>query len=76
MSLTTRTPLMSDSADMSLWPKIEYVHIFAYFITRPGTYTQQELVPWKQMEAYNYFESGHERFCVCCLEQAKRETYS
>ena len=27
--------------DMSLWPRIEYGHIFGYFIKRPGTYTQQ-----------------------------------
>ena len=49
------------SSDMTSWPKIEYGHIFAYFITRPGTYMQQELVSWKQMEAYNYFQSGYVR---------------
>ena len=46
------------NSDMINWPKIEYGHIF---ITRSGTYTQQELVSWKQMEAYNYFESGYVR---------------
>ena len=49
------------NSDMTSWPKIEYGHIFAYFITRPGTYTQQELVSWKQLEAYNYFQSGYVR---------------
>ena len=69
---------------MTSWPKIEYGHIFAYFITRPATYTQQELVSWKQMEAYNYYESGHVRKVVygvwhwqkevCCPEgQGKPE---
>jgi hypothetical protein len=52
-------------SDMTRWPKIEYGHIFAYFITRPGTYTQQELISWKQMEAYNYFQSGHVRTVLC-----------
>ena len=51
--------------DMAKWPKIEYGHIFSYFITRPGTYTQQELVAWKQMEAYNYFQSGYVRTVLC-----------
>ena len=52
---------------MTSWPKIEYGHIFAYFITRPATYTQQELVSWKQMEAYNYYESGHVRKVLCMV---------
>ena len=70
LSLDGGDPYSSDkrfSSDMTLWPKIEYSHIFAYFITRPGTFTQQELVPWKQMEAYNYmyFESEHVRTVLC-----------
>ena len=47
--------------DMSLWPPLEYGHIFCYFIQRPGVYTQQELMQWKSLEAYNYFDSGHVR---------------
>ena len=35
---------------------MEYGHIFAYFITRLGTYTQEELISWKQLEAYNYLD--------------------
>ena len=31
-------------SDTIRWPKIEYGHVFAYFITRPGTYTQEELL--------------------------------
>ena len=53
-------------SDMTLWPRIEYGHIFAYFIVRPGTYTQQQLLSWKQMEAYNYFESGYVREVLRC----------
>ena len=49
------------SLDMTSWPRIEYGHIFGYFITRSGTYTQQELLSWKQLEAFNYFESGYVR---------------
>ena len=47
--------------DMSKWPKIEYGNIFAYFITKPGIYTQEQLLSWKQMDAFNYFQSGHVR---------------
>ena len=49
------------SSEMSLWPSIEYGHIFTYYISRPGTYTQEQLISWKQLEAYNYFQSGHVR---------------
>ena len=47
--------------DMSSWPPLEYGHIFCYFVQRPGVYTQQELMQWKSLEAYNYFQSGHVR---------------
>ena len=47
--------------DMTLWPPVEYGHIFCYFIQRPGVYTQQQLIQWKSLEAYNYFKSGHVR---------------
>ena len=47
------------NADMSNWPSVEYGHIFSYYISRPGTFTQEELLSWKQMDAYNYFMSGH-----------------
>ena len=49
----------TDSADMSIWPSIKYGHIISYYIGRPGTFTQEELLSWKQMDAYNYFMSGH-----------------
>ena len=61
------------NSDMTSWPKIEYGHIFAYFVTRPGTYTQQELVSWKQMEAYNYFESGYVRTVLCTTFAAGKD---
>ena len=47
--------------DMAQWPAVEYGHIFCYFVERPGVYTQQELLQWKSLEAYNYFKSGHVR---------------
>lgn len=47
--------------DMCLWPPVEYGHIFCYFIERPGVYTRKQLLQWKSMDAYNYFQSGHVR---------------
>ena len=47
--------------DMSHWPPIEYAcHIFCYFVDRPGVYTRQQMLQWKQLDAYNYFTSGFE----------------
>ncbi len=43
-------------ADMTTWPTIEYGHIFVYFIRRPGVYSQEQLMSWKQLEAFNYFQ--------------------
>lgn len=48
-------------SDMSGWPSIEYGHIFSYLITRPGVYTLEQLLSWKQLEGYNYFQSNHVR---------------
>ena len=45
--------------NMSLWPKVECRHIFAYFVDRPGVYTQQQLLSWKQLKSYNYFQNGY-----------------
>ena len=44
--------------DMTAWPPLEYGHIFTYFIRCPGLYTQEQLLSWKQLEAYNYFQNG------------------
>ena len=41
--------------DLTLWPAVEYGHIFGYFVARPGLYTQEQLLAWKQLESYNYF---------------------
>ena len=49
------------------WPKIEYRHIFAYFISRPGTCMQEQLLSWKQLEAYNYFQNGYVRTVLCLV---------
>ena len=45
--------------NMSLWPEVEYGHISTYFIERPGVCTQQQLLSWKQLESYNYFQNGY-----------------
>ena len=47
--------------NMTLWPAVEYGHIFGYFITRPGLYTQEELLAWKQLDTYNYFQTEYVR---------------
>ena len=49
------------SSDVRYWPKIEYGDIFSYFISRPGTFTLQQLTSWRQLEAYNYFKNNHVR---------------
>ena len=45
--------------DMTLWPPVEFGHFFCYFVERSGVYTKRELMQWKSLEAYNYFQSGH-----------------
>ena len=47
--------------DMATWPPLEYDYIFGYFIRRPGVYTQEQLLSWKQLDAYNYFQNGYVR---------------
>ena len=37
------------------------VTFFCYYIERPGVHTGRELMQWKSLEAYNYFQSGHIR---------------
>ena len=44
---------------MAGWPPVEYGRIFAYFITRHGVYTLEQLLCWKQLEGYNYFQSNY-----------------
>jgi len=46
---------------MTKWPSVEYGHTFCYYIEHPGVYTRQQLMQWKSMEAFNYFQSGHVR---------------
>ena len=45
-------------SDMVGWPNIEYGHIFSYLIARPGAYTLEQLLSWKQLEGYR---SNHVR---------------
>ena len=47
--------------DMTGWHPVEYGHIFAYFIVRPGVYTLEQLLSWKQLVGYNYFHSNYVR---------------
>ena len=49
------------ACDMTLWPPLEYGHIFCHFIERPGVYTKRQLLQWKSLDSYNYFQSGHVR---------------
>ena len=41
------------SDDMTLRPPVEFGNIFGYFVSRPGLYTQEQLLAWKQLDAYN-----------------------
>ena len=43
---------------MSLWPPVEYGHIFCYFLF---LLYKKELTNWKSLEAYNYFQKGRVR---------------
>ena len=55
--------------DVTKWPPVEYGHIFCYFIERPGLYTRRQLMQWKSLDAYNYFQSGHVRpVRIWCLK--------
>ena len=45
--------------NMASWPRIEYNHVFACFISKLGNYTQEQLVSCKQLDAYNYFQVGY-----------------
>ena len=49
------------NTDMTSWPPLEYGRIFGYFITRPGVYTLEQLLSWKQLDGYNYFQSNYVR---------------
>ncbi|XP_019861952.1 PREDICTED: uncharacterized protein LOC109590481 [Amphimedon queenslandica] len=53
------------TSEMRNWPNLEFGHIFTYFVTRPGLFTQEQLMSWKQLEAYNYYKSGHVRTIFC-----------
>ena len=47
--------------DLTSWPAIEYEHIFGHLITRSGLCMQEQLLAWKQLDLYNYFQSGYVR---------------
>ena len=45
--------------DVTAYPPLEYGHIFTYIIKRPGLYTKEWLLEWKQLQVYNYFLNGY-----------------
>lgn len=57
---------------MDLWPPVEFGHIFCYFVERPGVFTKSELMQWKSLEAFNYFQSGHVRTVKVYKAQSSR----
>ena len=59
--------------DMTKWPAVEYGHIFGYFVTRPGLYTQEQLLAWKQLDAFNYFQSGYVRTILVWVQPSAFE---
>ena len=46
---------------LSNWPQMKFGHIFTYSVSWSGMYTQEELLSWKQMDAYAYFQAGYVR---------------
>ena len=44
----------------------------AYFIRRPRVYTQEQLLSWKQLDAYKYFQSGYVRTVYLAIVYAQR----
>ena len=41
---------------LSNWPQTEFGLIFTSFLSRACVYTQKQLLSWKQMDAYIYFQ--------------------
>ena len=48
---------------LTTWPCTEFGHIFDYLVSGPGLYPQEELLSWKQLDAFNYmyFKTGYVR---------------
>ena len=40
----------------------EFGHIFCYTFKQPEVFTKRELMQWKSLQAYSYFQNGHVRF--------------
>ena len=51
---------LSDSFFCLSWPAVKYGHCII-FIRRPDLYIQEELLAWKLLDAYNYFQNGYVR---------------
>ena len=61
--------------DMKKWPNLEYGNIFCYFVERPGVYTRQQLLSWKQLDAYNYFQNGYVRTVLTMSYSTGKSSY-
>ena len=59
--LYTKESMAKFETGITGWPPVEYGLIFAYFIACPGVYTLEQLLSWKQLVGYNYFQSNYVR---------------
>ena len=39
--------------NVSLWPPVEFGHIYMYLVDTPGEFTKEKLKTYKSLEAYN-----------------------
>ena len=46
------------STELVSWSKMEYEDILSYFISRPSTFTLQQLSSWIELKAYNYYKDN------------------
>ncbi|KAM3914026.1 uncharacterized protein RB166_019203 [Leptodactylus fuscus] len=44
--------------DCTLWPTVQWPHLYDYLVKSPGPYTGESLKAFKSLEAFNYFQSG------------------
>ena len=44
--------------NLTLWPRVEYGHIFGYFVTRPGLYTQDQLLAFSALHLHGWINNN------------------